>query len=203
MFKSLTTNISIIYKIIYKKITEAWDATYPLTVKTSAVKHIRNNTKKHNSFLSHCVLFFKYSNFSPYQKLLISFPSNQLPSAGKFLRPNLKVFTTSVADDFYKKHVLVPSPKQVFSDPTLLLFQDEFLWFGQVFFSTEAFPARLNELRLLIKSLSLLDPYKSQVFAQTKNSLFQMSWHQNTLFQSIGIHYLTILRLEQQSTENP
>jgi len=53
MFKSLTTDTSsVIYKVIYKKVTKAWDVTYPLTVKRCAVKYVRTNTKKHNSFLS-------------------------------------------------------------------------------------------------------------------------------------------------------
>lgn len=52
MFKSLTINGSTISSVIYKKVTEAWAVTYTLTVKTSAAKHIRNDTKKHNPFLS-------------------------------------------------------------------------------------------------------------------------------------------------------
>lgn len=81
------------------------------------------------------VLVFKYSKFSPQQKLRISLPSNQLPGADEFLRSSLKVLTTSDAGRFYINIALGLSPLQAFSDPILSLFREECPWFGQPSFS--------------------------------------------------------------------
>lgn len=67
-------------------ITEAWDVTYSLTVKTSAVKHVRSNTKKHNPFLS--LLTFCFLNTVtavPISNFLFLFPQISCPVQVNFL----------------------------------------------------------------------------------------------------------------------
>lgn len=96
-----------------------------------------------------------------------------------------------------EKKALVSSSKQVLCELPL---QVEFLWFGQPFITAETSPTSLNELRVLIKILSLLDPYKSRCL-QRQTSAFPKGLALEQL-QSLGIHQFRMCSLEQHGTKN-
>lgn len=58
------------------------------------------------------------------------------------------------------------------------------------FFFTEAFPASLSELRLQKKTFIPIGSVKEQVFAETKSSLFQMSWHFTSQLECTILEFL-------------